>query len=107
MRSVIAAVLLFLISGCATPIPGAKKDLLEFLQVGQTTREEVLTHLGQPSGTFEQDRILTYRLGFDGDQGYYLISPKPLMPWRSVRFSFVVVFDDKGVLRNHKMIEVQ
>lgn len=57
-------VLLFL-TGCATPIVGAKKDLLEFLHPGHTTREEVLITLGQPSGAFEHEKILTYRLGYD------------------------------------------
>jgi hypothetical protein len=67
------ALVLLLFTGCVTPIAGAKKDLLEFLP-GHTTREEVLTTLGQPSGVFEQEKILTYRLGHDENQGYYIIS---------------------------------
>jgi hypothetical protein len=32
------------------------------LEVGSTTREQVVEKLGQPSGTFENGRIFTYRL---------------------------------------------
>ncbi len=99
-------VLLFL-TGCATPIVGAKKDLLEFLRPGHTTREEVLTTLGQPSGAFEQEKILTYRLGHDEKQGYYIISPKQLMPWELVRYSLVLVFDSNGVLRKYNLVDVK
>ena len=100
-------VLLFL-TGCATPIVGAKKDLIEFLRPGNTTREEVLTTLGQPSRAFEQEKILTYRLGHDEKQGYYIIDPKQqLMSWESVRYSLVLVFDSNGVLRKHTLVEVK
>jgi hypothetical protein len=103
----LVAVLLFL-TGCATPIVGAKKDLLEFLRPGHTTREEVLTTLGQPSGAFEQEKILTYRLGHDEKQGYYIIGPKQqLMSWESVRYSLVLVFDSNGMLRKHSLVDVK
>jgi hypothetical protein len=100
---------MWLISGCATtaPIPGAKQDLLEFLHVGQTTREQVLITLGQPSAAFEQEKILTYRLGHDAGQGYYIITPRQLMSWQSVRYSLVLVFDANGVLRTHNLVDVQ
>ena len=100
-------VLVFL-TGCATPIVGAKKDLIEFLHPGHTTREEVLTTLGQPSRAFEQEKILTYRLGHDEKQGYYIIDPKQqLMSWESVGYSLVLVFDSNGVLRKQSLVEVK
>lgn len=51
---------------CATA-PIGKKDLLDFLQVGQTTRQDVCSHLGDPSEQYEGSRIATCRL--DEDEG--------------------------------------
>ncbi len=97
-------------TGCVTP-PHARTDLLAFLELGKTTREEVLLTLGQPSGSFEHERILTYRLGQYGEQGYFIVSPKVIAPapaasWQSVSFSLVIVFDDQGRLQKHQMIKV-
>lgn len=103
------ALAVFLSGGCAqsAPIPGARPDLLDFLRDGQTRREEVLTTLGEPSGSFENERILTWRIGHDVAQGYYVISPKQLQPWQFVSHSLVLVFGDGGVLRIHKLVAVQ
>ena len=98
---------LLLLAGCATPIVGAKKDLLQFLRPGHTTREEVLTTLGQPSGTFEQEKILFYRLGYHEKQGYYIIGPNQLEPWALVRYSLVLIFDSNGVLCKHNLVDVK
>lgn len=103
----LAALTLLIIAGCATPIPGARPDLLSFLKEGHTKREEVIVTLGQPSGTFERDRILTYRVGHDAGQGYFIISPKEVEPWLFVHFSLVLVFDEHGVLQTQRLVDVQ
>ena len=99
-----------LLTGCVTP-PNARTDLLDFLDIGKTTREEVLLKLGQPSASFEQERIFTYRIGQYGEQGYFIISPKVVLPaqgasWQNVHFSLVIVFDEQRRLQNHKLIRV-
>lgn len=104
------AAVLLMFSGCVTP-PHARKDLLQFFAIGKTTREEVLLRLGQPSASFEQDRIFTYRVGQYGEEGYYIISPKVVLPaqgasWQDVRFSLVIVFDEKGRLQKHQLVQV-
>ena len=104
---VLMLVLGFLVGCATTPIPGASHDLLKFLQVGQTTRQEVLLKLGQPSASFEQERILTYRIGEDAKQGYYLIIPNAKMQWQGVHYSLVLVFDSSGVLQRHNLVAVQ
>ena len=106
-----------LLVGCVTPvIPGASKDLLAFLRVGATTRQEVILTLGEPSVSFEQERILTYRIGQNEERGYYVITPKLMMSemrlnqpltWEMVRYSLVLVFDGSGVLEKQKLIPVQ
>lgn len=70
MTQLMAASTTLWLAACATPIPGASHDLLTFLQVGKTTREEVLLKLGQPSASFEHERILTYRIGEETEQGH-------------------------------------
>ncbi|HSH15160.1 MAG TPA: hypothetical protein VLD18_03940 [Verrucomicrobiae bacterium] len=105
--SLSALVFAFCLAGCATVIPGASRGLLAFLQPGSTTRQEVVLALGQPSATLEQERILTYRIGEDPRQGYYVITAKALMPWEAVRHSLVLVFDVEGVLQQHRLVAVQ
>ena len=100
----LALVSLFL-TGCATPIVGAKKDLLEFLHPGHTTREEVLTTLGEPSQAFEQGKILTYKLGHDEKQGFYIYNG---IGWQEeIHYSLVLVFDSNGVLHKHSLVDVK
>ena len=100
-------------AGCATAPPPLKSspDLLVFLADGKTTRTEAITTLGQPSGTFEADRILTYRLGFEPqNRGYFVVEREttasgwPL--WTAARFSLVLVFNDTGILQKHTLVTV-
>ena len=105
--------------GCATTaktakIAGASPDLLDSLQIGQTTRQEVILKLGQPSATFEHESILTYRVGYAQKLGYYIISPTTLWwssaqgkTWASVHYSLVLVFDGNGVLQKQNLVTVQ
>lgn len=106
----IAALLLGLLAGCATTPttdPGASSELLKFLNIGHTTREEVLLKLGRPSAAFEMAKILTYRIGEDPARGFYLVSPNRNQPWESVRYSLVLVFDATGVLQRQNLVRVR
>ncbi len=80
--------------------------MLAFLQEGKTTREQVIMTLGQPSGVFEKETIMAYRIGHDRRQGYFIVSPKQTMPWAFVRYSLVLLFDENGVLREHRLVDV-
>jgi hypothetical protein len=95
------------LTGCVTPIPSARRDLLDFIHVGQTARQEVILNLGQPSAAFEHETILTYRIGEDTNQGYYILTPRAMLPWQSVRYSLVLVFDGTGVLRKKNLVRVE
>ncbi len=103
--------LLVWLTGCAT-IPGASKNLLDFLEIGRTTREEVILKLGQPSGAFEQERILTYRIGENDQQGKYVITPRSQTPpysvpaWVNIRYSLVLIFDQNGKLEKQNLVVV-
>lgn len=107
LRLFIAVLCTMVLEGCNTPrIPGANRDLIAFLQIGHTTRQETILKLGQPSASFEQEHILTYRLGQDPKQGYYIVTPRPVLPWQCVRFSLVLVFDSAGVLQKQSLVPV-
>ncbi len=106
----LAGLLAALAIGCvaAPRIPGAAPNLLDFLKDGQTTRQDVIVSLGQPSGTFEHEGILTYRVGHDAEQGYYLVIHRQIGSWEVITaYSLVLVFDDQGILRQHKLVPVQ
>ena len=67
--------------------------------------------LGQPSGTFESQRILTFRLGFEArNNGYYPVERETTASgwptWTQTRFSLVLVFDDAGILQKHSLVKV-
>lgn len=94
------------LAGCATPvIYGADPRLLEFLQDGTSTRDEIMLALGQPSATFQQERVLTYRLGEDAKQGYFIVQPGS--SWLRARYSLVLVLDAGGTLQKHSLVPVQ
>jgi len=102
--------LILVAGGCAmAPVPTGSAGLLDFLLEGKTTKTEAILKLGQPSGRFEDEKILTYRLGQD-DGGYYLVereAPQNGWPtWTAIKFSLVLVFDEAGVLREHSLVKV-
>jgi hypothetical protein len=96
-------VLLAAVSGCATQTPG-KQDLLKFLAPGATTRAEAILHLGEPSRSYENSRILTYRVDKE-DNGYVIVEPVGM--WSGVRYSLVLLFDDQGVLQKYSLVPVR
>jgi hypothetical protein len=74
--------------------------------VGKTTREEAVLKLGQPSASFERERILTYRIGDDPKQGRYIVTPQAMLPWQRVKYSLVLVFDEAGRLQKQNLVTV-
>jgi len=101
------------LAGCTTTPPPLKgsPDLLRFLADGKTTQPEAIIALGQPSGRFESEKILTYRLGFEPrNGGYYIVERETTAngwpTWTAAKFSLVLVFDDHDVLRHHALVKV-
>ena len=111
-KFIFALTLVFALVGCVTtpPLKG-NPDLLNFLSDGKTTRTEAITTLGQPSGAFEAQRILTFRLGVGPrNNGYYLVEREATTSgwptWTKAKFSLVLIFDDSGVLQKHSLVKV-
>jgi hypothetical protein len=87
-----------------TTTPRGTKNLLNFLQVGQTTREDVYLHLGDPTRHYLNSRILTYRIA--EDKGGFFTQPYD-RSWEGIRFSLVLAFDDSELLRRYSMVRVR
>jgi len=95
-----------LLCGCAST--GKSTDgphLLSFLQDGRTSREEIISHLGSPNRTMQNERIVFYRLGHDS--GGYFVGDLSSQQWTGMRYSLVLIFDDTGVLKEHSMVKVR
>jgi len=116
MRSALSVILAFLLGavGCHAHRteavgPGEiEPPGLNLLKDGVTTRDTVRASLGEPSGRFEDDRILTYRLNKK-----YEVTPGTLEPgktsieWCEERYSLVLVFGADGVLERHRLIRIR
>jgi hypothetical protein len=86
--------------------------LLDFLADGRTTRAEVLLRLGEPSATFEGERILTYRIGRsrEGERWVHareLLAGRPRGSGVVGQESLVLVFAADGRLEKHALVAVQ
>ena len=109
-----AYLLLPLLASCATTSPVAEriaeKTFLEFLEDGKTSKQAVLLKFGQPSGTFQGERILTYRIGRD-EKGFFMLDRQTGAPvpygWYETKFSLVLIFDENNVLQKHSMVLVR
>jgi hypothetical protein len=93
---------LLVLGGCAGKT--SKKDLLAFLTPGRTTRAAAILELGQPTGAYEGDRILTYRVQKEGD-GYVLVSRATR--WSAAHYTLVLVFDEAGILGKHSLVPIR
>jgi hypothetical protein len=92
-----------LLGACAST-PVGQPDLLAFIEDGRTTREQAFLALGEPSATYEDGRILTFRLGQDKG-GYFLVDKAP--GFTGVKHSLVMSFDEAGLLRRHALVAIK
>ena len=115
--ALLCTIMTFLIFGCATPRikPINKNDFsdsLKFLINGETTREEALLKLGEPTGRFENDRILTYMLSIGTNKNLKIlprqlalsnIDPR-LYDLNRLVCSLVLVFEESNILKKAELI---
>ena len=120
--------ILGLLVGCPTPDIQPMPDEMEgtlhitaFINDGQTTRAEVLLHLGTPSSQFESQKLLTYQLRSDIDQTIHLVPNKaiylaqinppmgnqPTPAWKKGDYILVLVFKPNGILDEHSLVMAQ
>lgn len=91
-RVLVCAPFVLLLLSCAyqQPTEGetATRALLTFLEEGKTTKEDLQTRLGPPSGEFNRGKIWTY----SGLNATYLL---------------VVVFGDQDIVKAHRVLKVK
>lgn len=101
--------------GCVTepevPTSYRPSISLNFLANGKTTKKQVFSTLGQPSGSFESGKILTYRLGYEPQyHSYYCVEREGRdtgwPTWSNASFSLVLVFSEAGILQKHSLVKV-
>ena len=100
-RRVAFVIGLALLTGCANApnvtVAEAERKYLDYLKVGQTTREEVIVRFGAPAAVFENERILIYRLVLTTDHGF-VNSYR-----RGANYGLTLVFDRAGRLEKYKL----
>jgi hypothetical protein len=84
-----------------------QEELLSFLEDGASTKESVLLKLGQPSGQFEGENILTYRMTVSDETGLVVTCAAGQGGWQLARYSLVLVFDARHVLQKHNLVQVR
>jgi len=114
---------LILLGACA-PQPTLRSVQLEFLQTAPVTRASVDAHLGMPSATFDQDRVVAYRLT-ETPQGYFVVPPsidalsqkqltgaaspggfRAPIDWQGITHDLVLAFDESGVVSEYRLIAI-
>jgi len=104
------AVLLLCSVGCATRQavpPMIQEELLTFLEDGTSEKEGVILRLGQPTGQFDGEKILTYRMTLTDKEGLVTSLPAGQGGWQLARYSLVLVFDDAQILKKHNLVQVR
>ena len=95
-------------AGCAYERPTPPDEsIIEFLEDGLTTKKEAILELGYPSGKFEGERILTYRLSYSSEQKWRVREKVDPYDWQLVKYSLVLVFDDNNVLEKHSLVPIE
>lgn len=110
----LAALLGISAAACRTPriqpLESGTMEAAHFasLQDGSTTREDILLWLGDPSGIFEEGRILTYVLRIDEDDELHVLTRRmgsaEQIRWRPGLYSLVLVFGPSNVLERHSVV---
>ena len=96
-------------AGCAAnerPTP-PDESIIAFLEEGVTTKEEAILKLGFPSGQFDGERILTYRLSYSKEHQWHTREKVIPYDWRFVKYSLVLVFNDDNILKAHSLIPIE
>ena len=107
-----------LLIGCAAEElrvadPKVEQKWLSFLEDGQTKKADVLLRLGIPSAQFEGEKILTYRLVLDDDEGFLVVSREVdsqdprLSAWWRAEYNLVLIFDERHILQKHSLLKIR
>ena len=114
MRKVCIPVILFLLFvGCVSVTPehvvGAfsrqpiEKESLEFLEIGSTTREDVLLHLGDPDYARENERIFVYQWVTKSEKEIGWLDYREASKYETrKRYQVIIGFDQVGIVAGYE-----
>ncbi|HET6250732.1 MAG TPA: hypothetical protein VFE47_23790 [Tepidisphaeraceae bacterium] len=103
---------------CSPPtVEEISRGPLSFIQPGVVSKTDLLMRYGAPTGRYEEEKILIWRLGRRprGDivpaTRIFLIHDPPgddsgPDDWGGTLYDLVAVFDDRGLLRRYKLVPV-
>jgi hypothetical protein len=99
------------LGGCASPPPlisgeAEVRSALPYVVPGETTRESLLLRFGPPAWSFEDGRIVTWRLQRD-DAGNF--APKvATTTFVAIRpaYGLVVIFDARGCVERFNLVDI-
>lgn len=84
---------------------GREQNLLGWSPAeGLTSQEEVIARYGEPSETFEDGRILTYRFVTNASGK---LEPTSAPWWPPLSYNLILVFDSCGSLVRHSFLRIK
>ena len=97
------------LTGCTTyrtgpPQNPAQLPLLAWLQVGQTTREELRHEWVPPSASLQQGRFVFYRLEGSGNGLRFSLDRHG---WYRSNHSLVLIFNSAGILETNSLVRTR
>lgn len=84
-------------------------EKLKFIQDSVTTKKEILLKLGPPSGKYQDDSILTYRLSYDvsSNEKWHVVDKCLPFNWQFVDYNLVLVFDNNNIVEKQSLIPIR
>jgi hypothetical protein len=96
------------LSGCASQQAAPpRKDLLDFLIDGRTLCSDLKDRLGTPSQSFQDGRLITYRIAEDGKGRFAVVSSPAQEYWIRANQSLVITCGSDGVVTRHSLVAVK
>ena len=80
----------------------ARQDLLDFVIDGRTPCSELHDRLGSPSGSYENGRLITYRIAEDRQRRYSVFAGRD---WSGAKYSLVVTCGSEGIVTHHSLVD--
>lgn len=105
-RTVPLLITAIMIAGCATVVaplePPLVSERLPFIYDGKTSKEEVLSRLGEPDSRYEGGRILTYKMCEDISLEGRLRFSNSCSPKRTN--TLILVFGPDDLIERHSLV---
>lgn len=100
-----------LLAGCAGHIPldteRQVREAVPFLVEGTTAREELLLKFGPPAGSYEGERILSWRLTREREGEFRPFASDTRRGGPLLLYALTAVFDDRGILARFSLVPLQ